>query len=114
MVISQGCLYQNVMVTGMRSKRVKALLDSGAGGTAINGKVAQYIQPQIIGETTILFGNNHTSKVEIGKIQLKIYNKVVDLEVYIFPKEKEEMVIGADFFQRYGAIINFKSDKITM
>jgi len=112
--MDENRIWQSLTVSGAKgSKRVKALVDSGATITAISESLADEIGAKITGKEIIETIGEENVPALTGLVKVKIKGRTTPLEVVII-KGCKEMVIGSDFLQKTDGYVDYKEDKLRL
>jgi predicted aspartyl protease len=110
-----GLIYRQVKLTGPKGVRtLRALMDTGASESFINAKEARKLGRP--------FKMPHPMKIELGKGPTAIDQVIfayIDLDgyrlhwnFYVVPSLTEELILGADFFQRWKIKLDPETERI--
>lgn len=112
-----GLIYKVIKVSGNKgSKEVKALFDSGASESFIRADVAKQLS------SAIRLPNPKT--FELGRGTLKVKRAMIGdvflngtalfTTLLVVPNLTEELILGADFFQRWKIRLNPESEEVIL
>lgn len=93
-----------IIVKGPKGDRaVKALLDTGASNSFIRREVTLALADPIplAHPVPVAFGQGEASIVEMFSCLLELDGYQMPWSFFVLPELTEELVLGADFFQRY-------------
>ena len=112
-----GLIYKTIKVSGNKgSKEVKALFDSGASESFIRADIAKEIASptKLPNPKTFEMGRGSlkVTRAMIGDVQLNGANLFATL--LIVPNLTEELILGADFFQRWKIRLNPENEEVIL
>ena len=112
-----GLIYKAVKVSGNKgSKEVKALFDSGASESFIRADIAKELSSPTRLPNPKSFemgrGTLKVSRAMIGDVQLNGASLFATL--LVVPNLTEELILGADFFQRWKIRLNPEDEEVIL
>ena len=110
-----GLIYKDLVVRGSHGRmKLRVLLDSGASSSFIRSDIAQ-----ALGEVArlprafrVIFGEGRTRVSEQIPLEIAMEGESVLATPYLLPKLSEELILGADFLQRYKVVLDFERDTV--
>ena len=112
-----GLIYKAIKVSGNKgTKDVKALFDSGASQSFIRADIAKELSSPARLPNPKEFemgrGTLKVSRAMIGDIQLD--GATLFTTLLIVPNLTEELILGADFFQRWKIRLNPENEQVIL
>ena len=112
-----GLIYKNVKLSGNKgSKEVKALFDSGASESFIRADIAKELSSptRLPNPKSFEMGRGilKVSRAMIGDVQLNGASLFATL--LVVPNLTEELILGADFFQRWKIRLNPENEEVVL
>lgn len=110
-----GLIYKQVSVAGNKSSRsLRVLMDTGASHTVIRADIAHDLAtPAPLARITPAhFASGSGEIKEMVSLSLKIDGQEVVTPVLVLEGLSEELVIGAEFFQRYKVVLDPEREEI--
>ncbi len=104
-----GLIYKRLSVKGNRGARtLRVLMDTGASHTVIRSAIArQLATPAPLARTiSVQFASGRGKIKEMVSLSLRVDGREVVTTVLVLEGLREELVIGADFFQRYKVVLD--------
>ena len=112
-----GLIYKTIKVSGNKgSKEVKVLFDSGASESFIRADIAKQLSSPTRLPNPKQFemgkGTLKVTRAMIGDVQLN--GATLFATLLIVPNLTEELILGADFFQRWKIGLNPENEAIIL
>lgn len=106
-----GKIWKYLIISAMRTRRVHALIDTGAATSVIKPNIAQSIGLFKSFSTYLILPNQQKYRADVGSIRVVIQNRWVNTDAAVFPI-KEQLILGRDFLQSNKAFIDMTKDTI--
>jgi hypothetical protein len=112
-----GLIYKTIKVSGNKgSKEIKALFDSGASESFIRADIAKELSSptRLPNPKTFELGRGtlKVTRAMIGDVLLN--GTALFVTLLVVPNLTEELILGADFFQRWKICLNPENEEITL
>lgn len=113
-----GLIYKQVSVAGNKSSRsLRVLMDTGASHTVIRADIAHDLATpaplaRIARMIPAYFASGSGEIKEMVSLSLKINGQEVVTPALVLEGLSEELVIGAEFFQRYKVVLDPEREEI--
>jgi len=110
-----GLIYKRIPVAGNKGRRtIRVLMDTGASYTVIRGSVArQLATPAPLAQPiTARFASGEGEIKETVNLSLRLNGHDVFTPALVLEGLSEELVIGAEFFQRYKVVLDPEREEI--
>lgn len=112
-----GLIYKVITVTGNKgSKEVKALFDSGASESFTRADIAEELSSptRLPNPKTFEMGRGtlKATRAMIGDVQLN--GATLFATLLVVPNLTEELILGADFFQRWKVRLNPENEEVIL
>lgn len=110
-----GLIYKQVLVKGNKGERtLRVLMDTGASSTVIRADIAHNLGTPAPLARTILaeFASGRGEVKEMVSLSLQIDGHEVVTPALLLENLSEELLIGAEFFQRYKVLLDPEREDI--
>src|SRR5712692_4114199 len=110
-----GLIYKKVLVKGNKGKRtLRVLMDTGASSTVIRSDIARKLGTPAPLARKILaeFASGKGEVKELISLSLQIDGHEVVTPALLHDDLSEELLIGAEFFQRYKILLDTEREDI--
>ena len=110
-----GLIYKQVLVKGNKGERtLRVLMDTGASSTVIRADIAHKLGTPAPLARTILaeFASGKGEVKEMVSLSLQIDGHEVVTPALLLENLSEELLIGAEFFQRYKVLLDPEREDI--
>lgn len=112
-----GLIYKTIKVSGNKgSKEVKTLFDSGASESFIRADIAKELSSptRLPNPKTFEMGRGtiKVTRAMLGDVQLN--GATLFATLLVVPNLTEELILGADFFQRWKVRLNPENEEVIL
>jgi len=110
-----GLIYKRIPVKGNKGTRtLRVLMDTGASHTVIRAAIARQLATPapLARRLPAQFARGKGQIKEMVSLSLRINGQNVVTPAFVLPGLSEELVIGAEFFQRYKAILDPEREEV--
>ena len=110
-----GLIYKNILVRGNKHERtLRVLMDTGASHTVVRSGIAQDLAsaaplPRTI---SVQFASGSGEIKEMVSLSFQIDGQEIVSAALVLEGLTEELVIGAEFFQRYKVVLDPEREEI--